>query len=59
MYLSFPSNQPSWQHLRTMIVTLHAVTYLISGVDAYNNNINAIDDEGVQFGAGQICTKDH
>lgn len=41
-----------------MIVTPHAVKYLIGGAEAYNNDINAIDGEGVQFYAGQICTED-
>jgi hypothetical protein len=41
-----------------MIVTPHAVKYLISGTKAYNNDINAIDKDGVQYGAGQICTED-
>jgi hypothetical protein len=41
-----------------MIVTSHAVKYLINGAEAYNNDINAIDGNGVQFDAGQICTKD-
>ena len=33
------------------------MNYLICGAEAYNNDINAIDNEGVQFDAGQICTK--
>jgi hypothetical protein len=42
----------------TMIVTLHAVKNLIRGAEAYNNDINAIDEDDVQYGAGQICTED-
>jgi hypothetical protein len=34
------------------------MNYLINGAESYNNDINAIDKEGVQFDAGQICTKD-
>jgi hypothetical protein len=42
----------------TMIVTPHAVEKLIRGAEAYNNDINAIDKDGVQYDAGQICTED-
>jgi hypothetical protein len=41
-----------------MIVTPHAVKNLIRGAEAYNNDINAIDEDGVQYDAGQICTED-
>jgi hypothetical protein len=41
-----------------MIVTPHVVKYLISRAKAYNNDINAIDQDGVQYDAGQICTED-
>jgi hypothetical protein len=42
----------------TMIVTPHAVKNLIRGAKAYNNDINAIDEDDVQYDAGQICTQD-
>jgi hypothetical protein len=42
----------------TMIVTPHAVKKLIRGAEVYNNDINAIDENDVQYDAGQICTKD-
>jgi hypothetical protein len=41
----------------TMIVTPHAVKHLIRGAEAYNNDINVIDEDEVQYNAGQICTK--
>jgi len=41
-----------------MIVTTHAVEYLISGAQIANNDINAVDSTGVEFDAGQICTED-
>ena len=41
-----------------MIVTPHAVKNLIRGAEAYNNDINAIYEDEVQYDAGQICTKD-
>jgi hypothetical protein len=42
----------------TMIVTLHAVKNLIRGAEAYNNDINAIDENEVQYNAGQVCARD-
>jgi hypothetical protein len=42
----------------TMIITPHAVKDLIRGAEAYNNDINAIDEDEVQYAAGQICTED-
>jgi hypothetical protein len=42
----------------TMIVTPHAVKNLIRGAEAYNNDINAIDEDDMQYDAGQICTED-
>jgi hypothetical protein len=42
----------------TMIVTPHAVKNLIRGAAAYNNDINAIDKDDVEYDAGQICTED-
>jgi hypothetical protein len=42
----------------TMIVTPHAVKNLVRGAEAYNNDINAIDEDDVQYDAGQICTED-
>jgi hypothetical protein len=41
-----------------MIVTPHAIKYLSGGAEAYNNDINAIDQDDVQYDAGQICTED-
>jgi hypothetical protein len=43
---------------RTMIVTPHAVKNLIRGAEAHNNDINAIDEDEVQYDADQICTED-
>jgi hypothetical protein len=34
------------------------VKYLISGAEAYNNDISAIDGDRVQFDARQICPED-
>jgi hypothetical protein len=41
-----------------MIVTPHAVKSLIRGAEAYNNDINAIDEDNVQYDAGQTCAED-
>jgi hypothetical protein len=41
-----------------MIVTPHAVKNLIRGTKAYNNDIHLMDEDDVQYDAGQICTED-
>ena len=41
-----------------MVVTTHAVEYLVYGAQIANNDINAVDSTGVEFDAGQICTED-
>jgi hypothetical protein len=42
----------------TMIVTPHAVENLIRGAKVYNNDINTIEEDNMQYDAGQICTED-
>jgi hypothetical protein len=41
-----------------MIVTPHSLQYLIVWAKAYNNDINAIYDDGVRYDAVQIYTED-